>query len=860
MTNVFTMHQREFIPNEEQLRVLNINEGIHLVLAPPGSGKTELLAQRVFIAKEKKYNDPEIICLTFTNRAAKGMTDRIKKVYPDNEILIGNIHHFCSKFLFANKLIPMNTSILDEEESDQLMTEFKDAFGYAKDEKIYIPNLLKLATYLKQKELCFSEELFLKPKLSQIPDPWKAKEVCEAYNREKKENNYLDFDDLLTLTFDALKSHKKDVLKMSKFKWLQIDEVQDLNPLQWAIVNAITTEDALIVYFGDYEQAIFSFMGAKLDSLHSIETVIRSGPKNSLHNLLKNFRSPSYLLDIYVKYARSNWTPSWKKPPVAASVEEAPADALCLYGVNGTVYNEANYICEHLVTKLLNEAERTAIIVRFNTTAETYSRVLSKANIAHFKISGFDIFKRKSVKGLLAFFSIYLNEFDRLSWARILYEFQTIETLKEGRTFINTMKDIGLTPIDLLKYNGASSRLCEFFNLFRDGEMIIFDTETTGLDTQNDDIIQIAAVKIVKGKLQETFEVYIDTKKDITESEKVHNISREDLDRHGVSHQKGLRDFLDFCGNETILVAHNIGYDDAILTANLFRYCDIQLDDHCKEKFDSITLTKLIYPGLASYKLGFLIETLQFEGENSHNALDDVKATFSLLEKLNADSKDLLNRQNEFLLDRNNRAMALKFNAKFSEIYNNFRRISNLEFSLDKATLLYFEQYYNLFMPSNEEVKTKYLEEKQREMVEVDKLVAHMASYTKSERVQTLKDNMELFIPEYKMFKESDLYLGTEKIIISTVYKAKGLEFENVIVAEATDNEYPCLWPLFDASDKEKEEAILEDARAFYVALTRTKKRLYISYHNCSPFGHKKERSRFIESIQGFFKDSSGIS
>ena len=850
------MHEKEFIPTDEQKRILDITEGVHLVLAPPGSGKTELLAQRVFTAKKNGYDDDDIICLTFTNRAAKGMKDRIKKIHPDNEILIGNIHHFCSKFLFENRLIPLNTSILDEEEANQLMSEFREAFEYAKDDKIYIPDLLKLATYLRQKELGFPEVLFQKPKLSQIPDPWKAKEVCEAYNNEKQINNYLDFDDLLTLTYNALRGMRKDNLLMSKFKWLQIDEVQDLNPLQWSIVNEITMKDALIVYFGDYEQAIFSFMGAKLDSLHSIEKVIQSNSKNSIHNLLKNFRSPSYLLNIYVKYARSNWTPSWKKPPVATSDEAAPADSLRIFGVNGTAYSEAKYISEHLIPSLLNEDERTAIIVRFNTTAETFSRVLNEVNIPHFKISGFDLFRRRTVKGLLAFFSIFLNEFDRLSWARVFYEFRGIESLKESRAFINSMKEIGLTPVDLLKYQGTSSRLIEFFKIFKEGEMIIFDTETTGLDTLNDDIIQIAAVRIVEGKLKETFEVFINTEKDISESEKVHHISREHLDRFGVSPQKGLIDFLNFCGPEATLVAHNIGYDDAILTSNLIRFCNIQLDDYCREKFDSITLTKLIHPDLQSYKLGFLIETLQFEGENSHNALDDVKATFSLLEKLNASSNKHINLQNEFLSDIKNNSLIVKFNSRFKEIHNLFSQISKHELSLDKATSLYFEHHYKLFMPANEEAKRKYLEEQQKDMSEIDKLISHMSFYANSEKVLTLKDSIELYIPEYRMFKESDLYLGNEKVVISTVYKAKGLEFENVIVAEATDNEYPCLWPLKDASESEKEAAILEDARAFYVALTRTKKRLFISYHDKSSYGHTKDRSRFIECIQEYFQFS----
>jgi superfamily I DNA/RNA helicase len=104
------------------------------------------------------------------------------------------------------------------------------------------------------------------------------------------------------------------------------------------------------------------------------------------------------------------------------------------------------------------------------------------------------------------------------------------------------------------------------------------------------------------------------------------------------------------------------------------------------------------------------------------------------------------------------------------------------------------------------------------------------------------------------MFKESDLYLGTEKVVVSTVYKAKGLEFDNVIVAEATNDIYPCLWTLKNPTSQEKQERILEDARAFYVAITRSKKKLYITSHTHSPWGHPKYQTDFFDCISIFFE------
>jgi DNA helicase-2/ATP-dependent DNA helicase PcrA len=906
--------EQQFIPTNEQQEILDIKEGLHLVLAPPGSGKTELLAHRVYNAKNNGYEDSDIICLTFTNRAAKGMNERIDKKYPNNKILIGNVHHFCSTFLFKNKIIPLNSSILDEEEADQLIEDLKKEFDYPPiicsitkntfcgidqsksvkemcDNKgckdcsrgkpvrgsVYNPNILKLSTYLKQKDLGFSEDLFLKPKLSDIPDVWKAKELCEAYNKEKQENNYLDFDDLLTLTYYYLTNKNKDELLLSQFKWLQVDEVQDLNPLQWAIIHEITAPNSLVVYFGDYEQAIFSFMGAKLDSLHKIENICKNSPKNGIHNLVKNFRSPSYLLDIYIKYAETHWTPTWKKRPVPNIQQNAPENSLCLFEINGTINSEASYIANSIIPKLIENKDKTAIIVRFNKSADAISGSLKSKNIPHFKISGFDIFRRKVVKGLMAFFSVFLNEYDRLSWARIFYEFGVIDTLKKSRKFVNELNTKGITPIDILEYNGKSSRLANFFDIFENREMIVFDTETTGLDTENDDIIQIAAVKISNGKIKDTFEVYINTEKDVTKSEKIHHISKEYLNKFGVSHERGLSNFIQFIGNGTVLVAHNISYDYSILTHNLRRYSKKILTDYCKQSFDSITIAKLIYPNFASYKLKDLLDFLNVEGVNSHNALDDVKATVSLIEKLYSDfSVNLKFVQEEYLTNFQNTLIFNKFITKFKHIYSVTENQLDTHNKLNQVTKYYFDYYKSIFAPKDEEKRIKWITEWQEEMNEVDKLLKHIDFYT-NKGEETLRQKIDKYIPEYRMFKESDLYHGTEKVVVSTVYKAKGLEFDNVIVAEATDDTYPYIWMLIkelqilekwclideetlnlqkqiENIQKQVEERILEDARAFYVAMTRSKKKLYITSHTRSLYGQKCQ-SRFIKPIREYFKN-----
>jgi len=644
------MAENEFILTEEQQKVLDIKKGIHLVLAPPGSGKTELLALRVEKAIQSGYKDDEIICLTFTNRAAKGMAVRIDQKYPANKIMIGNIHHFCSRFLAENRLLPENYSILDEEDADALIQEVKNEFGYFGD--ALTSELLKYATLLKQKSLGFSDNVLLRPDLAKIENRELAQSVCEEYTKRKATYGFLDFDDLLTKTYQALSNNEMNY-KMSQFTWLQVDEVQDLNPMQWAIIEKIRDKNAVTVYFGDYEQAIFSFMGAQLASLHKIEAICKSDAKNGIHNLQKNFRSPSYLLDIYTDYVKAHFKPVWKKEPVASKIKTAEEGSLGLYEVDGTLNDEAKYIVDKLIPNLPGQK---AIIVRYNQTADIISSYLKDRNIPHFRISGYDLFRRESVKGLMAFLSVLENPFDKLSWARLYYNSGAIDTLKDARHFSHGMLQIAITPLYLFENN-----------------------------------------------------------------------------------------------NLPPLIEKQIEY---------------------------------------------------FTNENVKNTND------------------------EFIR---------KFGGLFSIVLSQM----NSQTTLDEL----IEEYFSYLCNNGLMDKEDYNEEK----TELSKLLNHVKHFTQVDNNLTLKERIKKYVPEYRQMKESDLFFGSDDILLTTVHKAKGLEFENVIIAEATDSIYPN-W---------RQTNIEEDARALYVAMTRAKKRLYITYHNrfVNQFGkiYEREMSRFLEAVEKHF-------
>lgn len=808
----------------EQKKVVQLSEGKHIVFAPPGTGKTEILAHRINYALAHKINPEEMLCLTFTNRAAKNMQSRIENYNGSHSVFVGNLHSFSYRFLIKNKLLPRYTALMDEEDAYLLLREATDNLNYKpdKDEQNFYNKLSIIKNYLKQLSLNFPLNLIKIPRdclelMSSVPE---TKIICEEYERLKEESDLIDFDDLLNFTYVHLSNGD-----YKKYKWIQVDEAQDLNPLQFKIIELLSDDSTHIVYFGDREQSIFSFMGADLDTVNKLKS------ECTVHTLTKNYRSPAYLLKVFVKYANGNLNPVWDKEPRSMLNDTKKENALRIYRVDGQPDDEVSFIVDNIIKKELvnNNKDKTAILVHSNKRAEHFSQVLFEENIPHFKISGYDLFRRATIKNIMAFLSILENKYDRLSWVRIFHLFAKIRTLKDSRLFINQFWKKGLFPDDLLNPKIFSTNyLSEFLSSIQNERVIIFDSETTGLDKKEDDIIQIAAVELINGSVGREFCVYLKTNKSIEESSKIHNITNEYLNEKGIEAVEAFKKFNEFV-NGAPLIAHNLNFDYEILTNNLKR---IGVEFNIPEKlFDTLNITRRVFPKLNSYKLEDLLKYFSLEGKNSHNALDDVKATASLIKFLIPEIKNKFNEINEFLLSNK---------STIEKLQSNFSALWEILFSCnDTLDLPYI---INLFLEYSLENKFLKDDDVEKDLQYLDKLITHMKLNCDA---MPLKELLKKYVPEYKSYKEADLITGNEKIIVSTVHKAKGLEFENVIIPGCVSDVYPSYY------SKTIEEK-LEDARILYVALTRSKKNIIISTYSRYLF-YEKHPSLYLEPINNLF-------
>ncbi len=188
--------------------------------------------------------------------------------------------------------------------------------------------------------------------------------------------------------------------------------------------------------------------------------------------------------------------------------------------------------------------------------------------------------------------------------------------------YLERIKWLFSSPQIDLKY------VSSFYEYLAHKRIVVFDTETTGLDTSNDDIIQIAAIEIINGNIGASFECFFATDKELSPTQKIHNISNKKLKQKATDKKDGLIQFLAFVSEDSLL-AHNIQFDYAILNSNLLRVGLKSIDQKITPLFCTLTLTRQMYK-LPSYKLGNILKRLNIPGDNSHDALDDVKATVNL--------------------------------------------------------------------------------------------------------------------------------------------------------------------------------------------------------------------------------------
>ena len=882
-----------------QVPVVEASQGYHLVLASPGCGKTHILAERIRYARERGVKYEDMLCLTFTNRAAREMTNRIQKVVGGDfsELMVGNVHRFCSKFLFEQGRIPADSAIIDDEEAVSIIADYRneDEEGVTRDFNRYkgYQTIIFFQHFIYQLEHQHPWKYYLHPESFTDDDRETVKHICASqkteydeqavvniyhhaqeymdevnapgldgktadrirvllwkmyyancYARYKEENHLFDFEDLLLYTYDIYRSDPT----CKRYPWIQVDEVQDLNGMQLAIIDLLTAEDnPMVMYLGDEQQAIFSFMGAKVETL----TLLKMRCKGNIHHLQRNHRSPKYLLDVFNDYAEKQLKIDRELLPLSDNDTKATSGDLRIIHSSTIEAEHKDITTEALSLYEQNKEERTAVIVSANSDADRISEAMTEAGLTHFKVSGRDLFDTPDVKLLLAHLSVLSNEHNSIAWTRIMKGVHAFPSHALARRFNWKLKQLALSPSDFLLYP-ESCYTAEFLRAYNEEEIVVFDTETTGLNVFQDDIIEIAAIRIKGGEVVgEPLDLYIETDKPILPM-----LGDKENPMYAIYHEKmstgellspsdALQRFLAYVGTSPIL-AHNANYDYNILDNNLQRYCKDTMQAHEIRCFDSLKLIRLLAPSLHSYKLESLLETFHLAGVNSHQAIDDVKATVSLVRLCAEKAREKQAQQVAFIRHPKVKPFANVLRSNYGECYREaVNRLYKLSTDHEPVLVSELSAAYNAFRSDgliNDIPRLDYILRYLRIDMLTDETVAN-----------ALAPQLSQYVMDINTLKEADFCNSKsilERIYVTTVHKAKGLEFDNVIIFDAADGRYP------NAYNKTKQQDE-EDARKFYVAMSRAKRRLFIAYALQRVDRHGRVFNRdltpLMDSIQKYF-------
>ena len=401
--------------NKEQLEAVNVVDGALLVLAGAGSGKTKVLTTRVANLIEKGINPSEVLAITFTNKAAKEMKNRLTNLIGPVAfgMQISTFHAFGLTIIKENYDLlgyKSNFTIIDSEDSLTLIKKILKDLNL--DPKVYNPKAIKNRISGAKNELIdeFEYEKYCNTDYEKI-----VLDVYHKYQQKLKVNNSLDFDDLLIMPIKLFKENPTVLQKyQQKYKYILVDEYQDTNEAQYILVKMISAKYQNICAVGDPDQTIFSWRGANYKNILNFE---KDYPNSKVVKLEKNYRSTGNILNAANDIIKNNE----ERKEKALWTDSSDGEKICYHQAIDEK-EEADYIVKE-IKELLKKGENPddiAVLYRTNAQSRNIEEALLKYNIPYKIVGGFSFYNRKEIKDLVAYLKVIYNQFDDLNLLRII--------------------------------------------------------------------------------------------------------------------------------------------------------------------------------------------------------------------------------------------------------------------------------------------------------------------------------------------------------------------------------------------------------------------------------------------------------
>ena len=406
--------------NNKQKEAVENTEGPVLVIAGAGSGKTKVLTHKIaFLIQEKQVKPWNILAITFTNKAANEMKQRVENLLSDssNDIWMGTFHSICVRILrrYIDR-IGFDSSFIIFDTSDQ-RTLVKDCLKELKvDDKLFTDRAVL-------SEISNAKNEMLEPKAYSVKyaNDFRKEtigKVYELYQKRLRENNAIDFDDIINYTIKIL-TENQDVLEYytEKFKYVLVDEYQDTNKAQFMLISILASKYGNITVVGDNDQGIYSFRGADISNILNFE---RDFPGTKIIKLEQNYRCTGNILKAANAVIKHNETKYDKK----LWTENNEGNIPCIYSGDDE-YDEASYIINQirfLKTEEYFKFSDFAVLYRMNSQSRAIEDILRREDIPYKIIGGLKFYERKEIKDIIAYLRLIFNPSDNMSLKRIINE------------------------------------------------------------------------------------------------------------------------------------------------------------------------------------------------------------------------------------------------------------------------------------------------------------------------------------------------------------------------------------------------------------------------------------------------------
>ena len=501
--------------NKEQLEAAKTTQGALLILAGAGSGKTKVLTSRIAYMIQNGAIAGKILAVTFTNKAAKEMKERLSKILGENVVKymwVGTFHSICGRILRqdienysfqSGKKLDKNFTIYDETDSVAVIKQAIKKLNL--DDKIYQPKLIKavISNAKNKMQDAYTFATFARDFKSQ-----KIAQVFEFYENALNNNNAIDFDDMLMLCVKLLEQNAEVRKKYyDKFQHIMVDEYQDTNQAQYQLVKALYTnlqsdipESRSLCVVGDVDQSIYSWRGADFRIIMNFQNDF---PKAKLVKLEQNYRSTANILNAANAIIENNE----ERVDKVLYSQKGDGEKISLYEAQDEA-DEANYIVKSIRDTSENY-NQFAILYRTNAQSRALEEALIAAGIPYRIYGGLKFYDRKEIKDAIAYLKLIYNPDDSQSLRRIinvpkraigettlkhlqdyadendisLYmaikDVDNISTIKSGTA--TKLKDFA-TLVEKLKEAQSRYSLPEFLSLILEKSGYLRELQATGAD------------------------------------------------------------------------------------------------------------------------------------------------------------------------------------------------------------------------------------------------------------------------------------------------------------------------------------------------------------------------------------------